>query len=103
MKEFDLLTISLKIQEQQEALRLPIPRNQEETYRKASDLINAAIIAYRKKYQLKPLETILSMVALNLAVNGLKTQNNKDIEPLLAELESMDAALEAYLQQETEN
>jgi len=97
MKESDLLTINLKIFEQQEALRLRIPRDKEEVYRKAADSINSAIREYRKKFQVTSLENILSMVALNFAITSLTTANNKDMDPLLNELQSIDAELKTYL------
>ena len=101
MKESDLLTINIKIFEQQEALRLRIPREKEEVYRKAADSINTAIKEYRKKFQVTSLENILSMVALNFAVTSLTTANNKDMDPLLEQLQSIDAELKAYLNTET--
>jgi cell division protein ZapA (FtsZ GTPase activity inhibitor) len=97
MKESDLLTINLNIFEKQLPLRLTIPRDKEETYRKAADLINTAIKEYRKQYQVIPLESILSMVSLNFAVKSLTSANDKDMQPLLDELNVMDAGLKSYL------
>ena len=101
MKESDLLKINLKIFELQEAIRLQISPEKEEIYRKAAESINSAIKEYRSKFQFTSLEVILSMVALNFAISSLTTANNKDIEPLLNQLQTIDRELEAYLNEET--
>jgi len=100
MKESDSLIINLKIIEQLEPLRLRIPREKEEVYRKATDSINSAIKEYRKKFPVTPSGVILSMVTINFAVSSLQASNNKDIDPLLIGLEKLNAELQTYLNEE---
>ncbi len=97
MEKTDSLTINLNIFELQEPLRLTIPREKEEVYRKAALQINAAIKQYRQKFQVTPLEKILSMVLLNFAVKSLNVADEQDINPLMKELEALEANLKTYL------
>lgn len=100
MEKNDLLTINIQVSETQLPLRLTIPSEKEDVYRNAGSLINAAIKEYRKQFQVTPLETILSMVLFNFAVKGLTTAANKDMEPLLEQLQTIDNELKAYLKTE---
>ncbi len=97
MKKSDMLKINLRIFELQDSISLQISPEKEEVYRKAADALNTAIREYRSKYQLTSLEKLISMAALNFSISNLTTASNKDVEPLLKELQKMDSELETYL------
>jgi hypothetical protein len=97
MEKNDLLTINLNVFELQESLRLTIPRDKEELYRNAAVQMNAAIKKYRQVYQIMPLEQLIAMTLLSVAVQSQTLANNKDISPLLSELEDLDLDLQKYL------
>lgn len=100
MEKDDLLTINLNVFELQESLRLVIPREKEELYRKANLQMNAAIKQYRQRYQTRPLEQLIAMALLSVAVQSQTLANNKDIIPLLSELEALDANLQNFLNEQ---
>ncbi len=97
MEKNDSLKINLKILELQEPLRLDVRKDQEQVYRTAGAQINSAIKLYRQKFPLTPLEKILSMVLLNFAVKSLHVADEQDINPLMKELEALEANLKTYL------
>jgi hypothetical protein len=49
MKESDVLKINIKVFGLENPLSFNIPREQEEMYRKAADIMNAALKEYRSK------------------------------------------------------
>lgn len=97
MEKDDSLTINLKVFELQEPLCLTVPRDKEELYRKAASHMNAAIKQYRQRYQTRPLEQLIAMAMLSVSVQSQALADNKDILPLLSELEAIDADLKMYL------
>lgn len=98
MEKKELQKISLKIFELQETLKLEVAsEQQEEVLRKAEKQINAAIKLYRSKWPVTSLEKILSMVLLNFAVRSLQVADEQDINPLMKELEALEANLKTYL------
>jgi cell division protein ZapA len=96
MENNDLLTINLRIFEKG-TFPLTIPREKEEIYRKAADLISSAIQAYRKQYQLQSLENLLTMVAINFALKNLTMSGAQDLQPLLDELKTINKDLQLFL------
>lgn len=96
-----MLNIKLRIFELQKPISLQISPDKEGVFRKAADDLNTAIRKYRSQFHLASLETLISMAALNFAISSINSANNKDINPLLDELQKMNTELDTYLIEET--
>lgn len=67
---------------------LEIDPEKEEFYRKAGKLLNDTIASYNLKFNTIPYNDLLSMVALDMAVNLVKTEADlDDANHIIAELE----------------
>lgn len=97
MKESDVLKINIKVFGLENPLSFHIPRDQEEMYRKAADIMNGALKEYRNQHHLASTESLFSMVTLSTVVTSLRTSGKIDIKPLLDELKSIDNELQVYL------
>ncbi len=78
-------------------LPMPIERSEEELIRKAAKMINETLDEYSKKYKVDDREILLSMTALNNAVELLKEQKKQDILPILNAVAEMEKEIEAIL------
>lgn len=68
--------------------RLDIDPAKEEIYRKAGKMLNDTITSYNLKFNTAPYTDLLSMVALDMAVNLVKTENDlDDANHIISELE----------------
>lgn len=88
--EDDLFNITINFAEK--SFKPRIKRNQEKLYRNAANYVENKIQAYRKKYPKQDMDTHLSLVSLELALELLKEREEKgsvynQIEKLVEELE----------------
>jgi len=103
-KNNDLLRINVEILGKNYPIN--INRSQEEIFRKAATFVNDKIIAYKELYGGNPLEQnfiddtrILSMVALDLAVENLVAASEKELntEQNLQDQQNLNNAIDAVL------
>lgn len=78
-------------------LPLNIPRKNEELYRKAEKLVNKILLEYQQKYNQRPQEEILSIVAYQLAVALSKQEFTEDTSPIVDKIEELDRELSKIL------
>jgi len=88
--EDDFFNITINFAEK--TFKPRIKRSQEKLYRDAADCVEDKIQVYRKKYPKQDMDTHLSLVSLDLALELLKEKDNKSstrlrIEKLVGELE----------------
>ena len=88
--EDDFFYITIKFAENRFPTR--IKRSQEELYRNAADYVEKKIQEYRKEYPKQSMDTHLSVVSLDLALELLKEREEKSsvynqVEKLVKELE----------------
>ena len=88
--EDDLFNITINFAEK--SFKPRIKRSQEGLYRNAANYVENKIQEYRKKYPKQDIDTHLSLVSLELALELLKEREKKDsvynrIEILVKELE----------------
>ena len=74
-----------------------IKRSDEELYRNATKLIDKKLNFYRNLYGPKIAGKEMQMVALNLAVNLVKTENLQDAGPVFDRLEQLDKEVQDLL------
>ena len=78
-------------------LPLNIPRKNEELYRKAEKLVNRILLEYQQKYNQRPQEEVLSIVAYQLAVALNKQEFTEDTSPIVDKIEELDKELAKVL------
>ncbi len=88
--EDDFFNITINFAEK--TFKPRIKRSQEKLYRNAANCVENKIQAYRKKYPKQDMDTHLSLVSLDLALELLKEKEDKSsvrlrIEKLVEELE----------------
>lgn len=94
----DKLRITLMIGDIQYSLN--INRADEQVYRNASKLINNKLNKYRAYFdKLDPIR-VMSMVALEIAVEKVGLENKNDTAPYIEKLEELTKELEAYFKKE---
>ena len=70
---------------------------EEEIFRKAEKQVNKYIAEYRKNYQNKLYEEIITLSALRLATVIIKMEMHQDIHPLAIQIETLDKELKELL------
>ena len=94
----NLLTITVSVAERNYPLR--IERKDEEEVRKAVKLLNDTILAFKNKYpenaKISTLDYV-SMAAVQIAVEFMHLEAQKDIDVLAGELKDIDKELEDLL------
>ena len=92
----DKLSIRISIADRYYPLK--IVAADEERIRAASRRINEKIDQYRQRYPGRDVQDALSMATLQFVIRLIESENNENIEPLMKELDSVSAQLEAYIQ-----
>ena len=74
--------------------RMSVERDEEETVRKASEVLNKAIIDYSKSFEYKDSQDLFAMVALQNVANSIrledeKSYREKELEIKLSEIDVM--------------
>ncbi len=64
------------------SLQLDINADDEEVYRKAAKVLNDRVVEYKANFETCSMETILKMVAFEMAVEAVKMENNAHSAPL---------------------
>lgn len=75
---------------------LRVNRKEEQIYRDASKLINNTLNKYRTYFEKADSIRVISMVALEIAVEKVKLENKNDTAPFIEKLEEIIQELENY-------
>jgi len=94
----DKLSIRISIADRYYPLK--IVAADEERIRVAARRINEKIDQYRQRYAGRDIQDALSMATLQFVIRLIESENNENIEPLVKELDSVTAQIEAYIQKE---
>ena len=94
----DKLSIRISIADRYYPLK--IVAADEERIRTAAKRINEKIEQYRQRYSGRDIQDALSMATLQFVIRLIESENNEHIDPLVKELDSISAQLEAYIQRE---
>ena len=92
--------LSIKISIADRYYPLKIVAADEERIRAAARRINEKIDQYRQRYAGRDILDALSMATLQFVIRLIESENNEYIGPLVKELDSVSAQLEAYIQKE---
>jgi len=92
--------LSIKINIADRYYPLKIVAADEERIRIAAKRINEKIDQYRQRYPGRDIQDVLSMVTLQFVIRMIESENNEHVDPLVKELNSISAHLEAYIQKE---
>lgn len=94
----DKFTINVQIN----GFRIPLKilRTDEELYRKAEKLVVKYIEFYQRRYEQRPTEELLILVALQIAVIVSKQELNEDTVPLAEKIQSLNDELKALLSED---
>ena len=95
----DKLSIRISIADRYYPLK--IVAADEERIRSAARRINEKIEQYRQRYSGRDVQDALSMATLQFVIRLIESENNENIEPLIKEIDSVSAQLEAYIQRGT--
>ncbi|MFW5657738.1 MAG: cell division protein ZapA [Bacteroidota bacterium] len=94
----DKLSIQVNVADRYYPLK--IDRRDEERIRKAAKMINDKVLQYKQRYKEKDLQDFLAMAALQYVIKYIELEDKKDYQPVLEELESLNAELSDYLEGE---
>ena len=94
----DKLSIRISIADRYYPLK--IVAADEERIRTAARRINEKIEQYRQRYSGRDNQDALSMATLQFVIRLIESENSEHIDPLVKELDSITAQLEAYIQRE---
>lgn len=76
---------------------LDVPRDEEPFYRKAADLLNRVYTKYQHQYLSATTEWLWMHVALRVAVNLFASTRDKDLEPYLRAIKTLNREIENKL------
>ena len=93
-------TLSIKISIADRYYPLRIVAGDEEKIRAATKRINERIEQYRQRYAGRDIQDALSMATLQFVIRLIEAENNENVSPLVRELDSLAAHLQAYVQKE---
>lgn len=93
----DKLTINLNIAGR--PCVLTIEREEEETIRKAAQLINGKISKYREKYATADPIDFLAVTALQFTVKMLEAERQNDVEPIMDEVKRISSRLDEVIKE----
>ena len=79
---------------------LRVNREDEQLYRDASKLINNTLNKYRTYFEKADPVKVMSMVALDIAVEEVRLENKNDTAPFVGKLEKLTRELEDYFRKE---
>lgn len=91
----DKLSIKVNIAERYYPLR--IARKDEEKIRHAAKRINEKVLHYKQRYADRDVQDALSMATLQFVVKLFELEQDKNVNPILEELEGLDKELNEYL------
>lgn len=91
----DELAINITIAERRYPMR--IKRQDEEKIRKAAKIINERILQYQERYNGKDNQDFLAMSAIQFVVQVLEQMEEKDVNPMLEQMNEMNDELSKYL------
>lgn len=94
----DKLTITLRINDQSYKL-LNIPREKEQLYREAADLIKDTIRIYRAKEPDASSERILAMAAFHISYNHITMKDRNDTMPYVEKLKQWESEIDEYFKE----
>jgi cell division protein ZapA len=79
--------------------RMAVNREEEETVRKASEVLNEAINEYSKSFEYKDIQDLFAMVALQHVANAIRLEDQKSYreKELEIKLSEIDAMLNSHL------
>lgn len=80
--------------------RMAVNREEEETVRKASEVLNKAIIEYSKSFEYKDNQDLFAMIALQNVANSIRLENEKSFreKELEIKLSEIDALLTTHIE-----
>lgn len=80
--------------------RMAVNRTEEETVRKASEILNKAIIEYSKSFEYKDSQDLFAMIALQNVANSIRLEDEKSYreKELEIKLSEIDALLTAHIE-----
>jgi len=91
----DKLSIQVNVADRYYPLK--IDRRDEERIRKAAKMINDKVLQYKQRYTEKDVQDFLAMAALQYVIKYIELEDNRNIQPMLEELEVLQAELSDYL------
>ena len=94
----DSLSIKISIADRSYPLKIAV--GDEEKIRAATKRINDRIEQYRQRYAGRDIQDALSMATLQFVIRLIEAENNENVSPLVRELDSIAAHLQAYVQKE---
>ena len=89
------ITINLMLGRQRQTIT--IPRDQEETYRRAANEINGVLAAYERKYAALGYDRIIAITMLDFSVKAERLQQRCDTAPYTETLERLSGEITALL------
>ena len=89
--------LSIKVNLVDRYYPLKIERKDEETIRKASNMINERVTQYKQRYNDKDTQDFLAMAALQFAIKIIETENQVSDQTFSEELRLMSNELTEYL------
>ncbi|MBQ0136786.1 MAG: cell division protein ZapA [Paludibacteraceae bacterium] len=78
-------------------ISLDVPREEEPFYRKAGELLNQEYHKYQRKHISATSEQLWMFVALRVAVNLFASTRDKDLEPYLRAIKTLNREIETKL------
>lgn len=90
--------LSIKVNVADRYYPLKIDRKDEEKIRTAARMINEKVLQYKQRYADKDTQDFLAMAALQYVIKYIEIENQKDILPVMDELNSLNEELSDYLQ-----
>ncbi len=90
--------LSIKVNVADRYYPLKIDRKDEEKIRTAARMINEKVLQYKQRYADKDTQDFLAMAALQYVIKFIEDGKQKDILPVINELNSLNEELSDYLQ-----
>ncbi len=92
--------LSIKVQIAERFYPLKIKRQDEETIRKATRLINDKILQYKQRYTDKDSQDFMAMAALQFVISLIDCEQQQNVVSLEEELGSLSSELDELLKEE---
>lgn len=90
--------LSIKVNVADRYYPLKIDRKDEEKIRTAARMINEKVLQYKQRYADKDTQDFLAMAALQYVIKYIEDEKQKDILPVINDLNSLNEELSDYLQ-----
>ena len=90
--------LSIKVNVADRYYPLKIDRKDEEKIRTAARMINEKVLQYKQRYADKDTQDFLAMAALQYVIKYIEDERQRDILPVINDLNSLNEELSDYLQ-----